>query len=523
MRTIGSALSGYGLADTFPPHDKLWWAAPVFLAFFFILLRPELRGARRRLTGFWSGYAFGFGFFAPLLSWTGIFVGSGPWLALCAFLSLYTGLFGWIAVRLWEVKFWPFFVASAWTACEWLRGSWPFGGFPWGRLAFGQAGGWLAPAATLGGASFLSFVVALIAAGLARGIPDKRPGRAWGVFAATAAVLLGCVLVGKAAQPDPDGGRRLEVAAVQGGVPKLGLDFNDRPTAVLMMHVDESLRLAGQEQAGAAPKAQLVVWPENASDIDPVVYPWAGDRITGAAQALGAPILVGTLDTSDEAAPHNTVLVWDPQSGPVDRHDKIILQPFGEYLPMRGFFRLFSPYADRAGRFVPGTGDGVVRAPVAKGGQVPVGVATCYEVIFDRALVGAVRNGAQIIAVPTNNATFGDSDMTYQQLAASRIRAVELGRSVVVAATTGVSAIILPDGRMVAETGKIKPAWLAADVPLRSERTPATYVLPWLDGLLLAFTFAGFVLGIRRGRLAQSTGLAQSTEQAEEPLELAEK
>ncbi|ERG69217.1 apolipoprotein N-acyltransferase [Segniliparus rugosus] len=516
LRAVGSALSGYGLYFTFPPHDKLWWAAPIFLAFFLALLRPEISGPRRRLTGFWPGYAFGLGFFTPLLSWTGIFVGSGPWLALCAFLSLYTGLFGWVAVRLWDLKFAPFFVASAWSACEWFRGSWPFGGFPWGRLAFGQAGGQLAPVAALGGASFLSFVVALIGAGLARGIPDERPGRAWAAFGATAAVLLGCVLAGAAALPDPGGGQRLKVAAVQGGVPKLGLDFNSRPAAVLNMHVRESLELARAEQEGRTPKAQLVVWPENASDIDPVLYPWAGEQISSAARELNAPLLVGTLDTADEAAPRNTALVWDPQAGPVDRHDKIILQPFGEYLPMRGFFRLFSKYADRAGRFVPGGGDGVVRVPVEGSSPVPVGVATCYEVIFDRALVGSVRGGAQILVVPTNNATFGDSDMTYQQLAVSQIRAVELGRAVVVAATTGVSAIILPDGRVVAESGKIKPAWLAADVPLRSDRTPASYVLPWLDVLFVAFVFAGFALRFRHGRLAGRT------KQADEPSPLAE-
>ncbi|ADG98225.1 apolipoprotein N-acyltransferase [Segniliparus rotundus DSM 44985] len=502
-RTAACALCGFCLSFTFPPRE-LWFAAPLFLAGLLVLLRPELVGPRRRRTGLWPGYAFGLGFFLPLLSWTGIFVGSGPWLALSAFLSLYTGVFGWIAVRLWPLRFAPFFIASAWTACEWFRGSWPFGGFPWGRLAFGQAGGLLAPAAALGGASFLSFVVAFIAAGVARGVPRERAGRGWAAFAAAAAVLSGCVLAGRAALPDPDGGQRLRVAAVQGGVPKLGLDFNDRPAAVLMMHVQESLDFAREEQSRGGPRAALVVWPENASDIDPVLYPWAGDQITGAARALGAPILVGTLDTKDPQAPRNTVLVWEPGSGPVDRHDKSILQPFGEYLPMRSFFRLFSSYADRAGSFVPGAGDGVVRAPLADGRTVPVGVATCYEVIFDRALVGAVRDGAQILAVPSNNATFGDSDMTYQQLAASRIRAVELGRSVVVSATTGVSAIIGPDGRVLAQSGKITPAWLVADVPLRSGRTPASEMLPWTDVVLLVSTFAGFILSARHGRLAQS-------------------
>ncbi len=134
---------------------------------------------------------------------------------------------------------------------------------------------------------------------------------------------------------------------------------------------------------------------------------------------------------------HQPVIVWDGSAGAGERHDKRIIQPFGEYLPYRDFFRFFSEYADKAGNFVPGDGNGVVHAD-----GIPVGVATCYEVAFDRALTESVRDGAELIAVPTNNATFGDTEMTYQQLAMSQVRAVEHRRDVVVAATSGVSAII---------------------------------------------------------------------------------
>ena len=113
-----------------------------------------------------------------------------------------------------------------------------------------------------------------------------------------------------------------------------------------------------------------------------------------------------------------------------------------------------SPYADRAGYFVPGDGNGVVHAA-----GVPVGVTTCWEVIFDRAARESVRNGAQLLAVPTNNATF-DEAMSEQQLAFGRLRAVEHDRYVVVAGTTGISAVIAPDGRELARTGFFEPAYL---------------------------------------------------------------
>ena len=164
-------------------------------------------------------------------------------------------------------------------------------------------------------------------------------------------------------------------------------------------------------------------------------------RMKAASEAVDAPILVGTVHYDGTGRYYNSMILIDA-NGPLERHDKAILQPFGETMPMRDFFRLFSDYVDLANDFTPGTGPGVVHP-----NGVPLGVATCYEVAFDRALRGSVENGAQVLTVPTNNATFGRTEMTYQQLAMSQVRAVEHGRSVVVAATSGVSAVIEPDPR----------------------------------------------------------------------------
>jgi apolipoprotein N-acyltransferase len=162
------------------------------------------------------------------------------------------------------------------------------------------------------------------------------------------------------------------------------------------------------------------------------------------------------------------VIVWEPGRGPGERHDKQIIQPFGEYLPWRGFFKHLSSYADRAGYFVPGSGTGVVHAA-----GVPIGIATCWEVIFDRALRESVRNGAQILAVPSNNATF-DQNMSEQQLAFAKMRAVEHDRYVIVAGTTGISAVIAPDGHEISRTTFFTPGYLDAQVRLKTTETPAT-------------------------------------------------
>jgi apolipoprotein N-acyltransferase len=254
---------------------------------------------------------------------------------------------------------------------------------------------------------------------------------------------------------------------------------------VLDNHVTQTMQLADDVRAGKVPAPQLVIWPENASDIDPLANADAAEQIGAAARAVNAPILVGTVLarpdwTPQNPAASNTVIVWDPANGPGERHDKQIVQPFGEYLPWRSFFSKLSSYADRAGYFVPGTGTGVVHPA-----GIPVGVATCWEVIFDRALRESVRNGAQLLAVPTNNATF-DEAMSEQQLAFATLRAVEHGRYVVVAGTTGISAAIAPDGRELARTAFFAPAYLDVEVPLSTAQTPGTAWAGPLQWLLVA-------------------------------------
>ncbi|MFD4267228.1 apolipoprotein N-acyltransferase [Rhodococcus sp. NPDC058481] len=483
--------SGGLLFASFPPRP-LWFLAPFGVALLVLVLtrfgasdRGEENPNRKalRLRGaFGYGLLAGLGFLLPLLPWVGEYVGPGPWLALSGAEAVFFGLFGILTVILARLPLAPLWIACAWTLTEWLRSSVPFGGFPWGRLAFGQAEGWLLSLAGIGGAPLVSFAVALTGTGIAAlavALTRRLPTRDWlaaGAFTVVMPILAAVLwpfVPGMGSVDDAAGDRKVVVAAIQGSVPRLGLEFNAQRRAVLDNHVRETLALADDVRAGKQPQPDLVVWPENASDIDPLRNADAADAIDAASRAVGAPILVGAVLVNGDRTTTNSVIVWDADNGPQDRHDKKIIQPFGEYLPYRDFFRHFSSYADQAGNFVPGDGNGVVTAA-----GIPVGVATCYEVAFDRALTEAVRSGAELIAVPTNNATFGDTEMTYQQLAMSRLRAVEHGRVVVVAATSGVSAIIAPDGSVQESSSLFVPTTLVAEVPLRASTTLATRLGP---------------------------------------------
>lgn len=169
---------------------------------------------------------------------------------------------------------------------------------------------------------------------------------------------------------------------------------------------------------------------------------------------------------------------------------------------MRSIVRVFNSNVDRVSRdFGAGTKIGVFDLAGTK-----VGLATCYEAAFDWAVRDTVTHGAQLISVPSNNATFGRSEMTYQQLAMSRVRAVEHSRSVVVPVTSGVSAVIRPDGEIVAQTKMFTPDVLVEKVPLRSSLTPATRMGTLPEALLVALAAVGLGWSAIRSVRARRTG-----------------
>ncbi len=461
-----AAGAGVALYASFPPRT-LWWLAPLAFA----VLGALLRG-RRPGSGFVLGTLFGIGFLLPLLSWTGYFVGSFPWVVLTIFEALFLGLAGAGMAAVSRLRGGPVWAAAVWVAAEALRSRVPFGGFPWGRAGFGQADGPLLPVAAVGGVPLLSFVTVLAGLALAEGV-RRAVRREWRALAGPAAVLVLACAAGPLAalvppSPGPAGsaGRTVTVAAIQGNVPRLGLEFNAQRRAVLDNHVRVTEQLAADVAAGRRPQPDLVIWPENSSDIDPLRNADAAARIDEAAAAIRAPIQVGAVLANGDRTTSNAALVWEAGRGVVGRADKRRVQPFGEYMPWRSFFRLFSSYVDRAGYFVPGAGPGVNRIA-----GVTAGVAICWEIAFDDLVSDSVDAGAQILTVPSNNATFGLTEMTFQQLAMSRVRAVEHDRPVVVATTSGVSAMIGPDGSVASSTGQFMPGILVDRIALKDTTT----------------------------------------------------
>jgi apolipoprotein N-acyltransferase len=307
--------------------------------------------------------------------------------------------------------------------------------------------------------------------------------------AAAAAVLVGAPLV-----PTPTGGSTAVVAVVQGNVPRLGLDAFAQRAAVLRNHADATHQLAADVRAGRVERPDLVIWPENASDLDPYTDPDAAATIDAAVKDVGVPVLVGAVLDGPGDKVRNAGIVWDPVSGAGQLYVKRHPVPFGEYMPYRSLVRRISKKVDLVPRdFAAGSRPGALTVGPARLADV-----ICFEVAYDGVVRDAVRAGGRLLVVQTNNATFGRSGETHQQLAMGRLRAVEHGRAVLVAATSGVSAVIAPDGRVVDRSGIFTRDVLVEPVPLRDAQTPATRlgVLPELALVLLGA--AAVVIGLVR-------------------------
>ncbi|GHF38051.1 apolipoprotein N-acyltransferase [Streptomyces mashuensis] len=512
-RTALAAVAGLVLALAFPPYG-LWPLSVVSVAALALLTRG--RTARQ---GAWTGFAFGWPFFFLLLRWLHV-VGYDAVVGLAVVEALFLAVMAAGLAVTSRLPAWPLWGACLWVAQEWARDRLPFGGFPWGRLAFANTGSPLTPLAALGGAPLVTFAAALaggllaLAAVAARRALRRRTGgpavRAL-LPAAASTVLAAAVVAAGLAVPVPvKADDTANIAIVQGNVQHAGMDFLGRPLMILDNHVQATLDLARDIDAGKVRRPDLVIWPENSSDLDPFQYPQAYDRIEKAVRAVGVPILVGALVDHPGKPGYidNKGIVWDPRTGPGASYAKQHPVPFGEYVPFREQLSKVITRLQRVPRdFWPGDRKGVMQA-----GPVRIGDVICFEVAYDEIVHDTVRAGARMLVVQTNNATYGRTGQPEQQLAMSRLRAVEHGRAVVTAATSGISAVVAPDGRVLQRSEEFTRDVITARVPLRDATTVADRVGAAPEWALAIVGLLSCAAGVLTGRRTRPAGPKEATD-----------
>lgn len=489
-RSALALAAGVVLSGAFEPVAQAW-LIPGCLAGLVLSVRGL--AARR---GWLPGLAFGLGFFSTHLVWMRA-IGPDAWVSLSIVEGAYFGLLGFVLALLSRLPGWPVWTALAWVAIEQFRGQWPFGGLPWGRLAYASMDTPVAGWAPYVGSTGTSLVWALLGTGLAWVLVTVGASPLRTLSVAAGAVVV--VMLPTAAPYAGERGVEITVAAVQGNVPGDGTDVLLDHRQVTANHVEATIGLASRVADGD-PAPDLVVWPENATAVDPFLDAEVNAGISRASAAIGAPILVGAIVQGVEPDQVlNQGIVWESGTGGGDRYTKRHPVPYGEYIP----FREQLPWSANFGRLREIGRDmlaGVRREPL-RVGPARVVDAICFDVAYDDGIYDQVRAGGDLLVVQTSNAMFINTAQVEQQFAISRLRAIETGKYVVVAATNGVSGIIDPSGEVVDRADVRSQSVLVQELTLSPGTAPGVRVGPALGWAVLLLTGLVLIWAGTLGRL----------------------
>lgn len=440
-----TAISGFLVFAAFKPIG-LWWLAPLGFALHIFILN---RTSRRVL----SVAVFALTINLLLLHWTSIYVGSLPWIILAAGMTVfYLPL---ALVHKWGIASYPLIF----IILEELRNRFPFGGFGWARIAYSQADAPYASIARYGGATALSAMVLMIGLFIYFSSIKKIKIK----------LLLPVLLVFIPLSVNTQS--LTSVLMIQGNVPKYGLDFNARAQAVFNNHVDQT-RIALKE----VEKVDFIVWPENAVDVDP----FTNKKVFLDLESFTKPLIVGAI-VRKESKVFNTSILWSDQGQQI--YEKQHLTPFGEYIPWRGLASKISPYVDQVQDFSPGNSPQIFSI-----GSARISPIICYELLDDSIVANSAKT-SNIMVVQTNNATFGTSAQSEQQMSITRIRAIEHSRNVVSVSTTGYSAFIDYRGKITAQTTMGTADFLQGDIGLIQTLSPRDRLGQWSVVISLIWLF----------------------------------
>lgn len=488
-----------------------------------------------------AGVAAGAAFWMPHISWLTLYLGPIPWLALSAVMIAWFALQGLVtAVATRGIAALPSMrrspvvmvlaqsaaAAGIWVLREGVQGSWPYGGFPWGRVAhvfadtpFGALVSWVGFAGLSG---FIVLCCAAITGGVlsmgAGWISERQPSVpvSWHVLVpgAIAVALVGASALVAPAQLAETG--MLRVAAVQGNS-KSGI-FDDRESGdVFADHIAATEQLLDDLEAENE-QVDVIVWPENAGEFGLTANPLRGREVALLAKRAGAQIVVGTVLQDDDGTYTNSSIVWGPdgQQRPTEtsRYDKRFPVPFAEYMPNRDFFHALVPDLVDLVQLEYRTGTTPPVMPVQiDSATIRAGVAICFDIIFDDQAVHMTEDDAEVIFAQSNNADFGRTDESVQQLQIARLRAIETGRALVNISTVGTSAIIAPDGGDIVALPTHTQGSLVADVPLVTGETPALRFGAFISTIWMIIGGAGFAAGsVALLRIRRSTSRAEQLE-----------
>jgi apolipoprotein N-acyltransferase len=472
LRALGA---GVLIAFSLPPWG--WWP----LALVGIAVLDRAVADTRPAVRFRRAWLAGVGLLGPSTVWMAAFTPPGYVIEVVAF-SAFLGL----AVAAVPSSRWRRLgLPGAWVVFEAVKGRWPFGGVPLSELAMGQIAGPLGPIARVGGVLLVGLVT--VAAGLAL---SAAVARAWRPALALLALVLVAVGVAAVAPRGEPAGPEIAIAFVQGGGEQGTVDEETDDREVFLAHADATRQLEPGE-------ADLIVWPENVVNVDgPIEEAREGAELAELAEELETPIIAGVVEGAGRDHFTNAAIVFDVDGRIVARYDKVRRVPFGEFVPLRDVLESVAGDALPSKDAIVGREQNTLDTPVGR-----LGVVISWEVFFGdrgRDAVNGEGRTARVLLNPTNGSSYKGTLVQSQQIASSRLRAVETGRWVVQIAPTGFSAFVSDTGHVHERSAVSERRVEVREIPFRTGRTLSLVWGPWPPFLLaLALVIAANVLDRR--------------------------
>ncbi|WP_341508722.1 apolipoprotein N-acyltransferase [Photobacterium damselae subsp. damselae] len=474
-RLIAAVPAGALATFSFAPYNH-WYLAPISLILFFLLLQKQTIKQSTLIGFFW-----GLGIFGTGISWVHVSIdnfGGMPKIAsvflmtlLISYLALYPAIFANLYHRFFRQKPVLQLLVSGpvlWLLLDWFRG-WFLTGFPWLWMGYSQIESPLRTIAPILGVEGITLALVLISGAIVATLYY----RAWKTLLIPVIIVASCLALKPIQWVKPDPSRTVSVALIQGNIPQELKWLPSQRWPTLMKYMD----LTEQNW-----DADIIIWPEAAIPALEEQIPTFLENLDKTAREHHTTLLTGVLDQKADGEFFNNILTLGVNpAGPYNyatahRYSKHHLLPFGEFVPFGDLLRPIAPFFNLP---MSSFSRGAYIQPNLQAHGLSIAPALCYEVAFSEQVRENVHPNTELLLTLSNDAWFGRSIGPFQHMEIAQMRSLELGKPLLRATNTGITAVVDADGNITKKIPQFETAVLRDKVVPTLGTTPYGHMGSW--------------------------------------------
>ena len=479
---MNATIAGLLYFLSFPPYDLWYLIFPALYLFYYSLLSKE--------KSFLSGFIFGCVAYGVIL--LGIqSIGLEAWIPLTILMGLMYGIFGRLFSYLNTKSENNFYVLlSAVAIFDLFRAYFPFGGFPWGFPStvlltspinsplFFEVPLYFKNFGPTGASLLLQSFTLIIALGVFLKNKQKNYLKNYIIFSLIIFIIIISNFVISDSEYAQIEASELNIAIVQGNSPCPGAKnrCNNERQKIYDSHLNQTQSLDGN--------FDLVVWPESSTGFnnDPGIHSKVQNEISAEALRLDSYFLIGGDRPIQKKYFENYGIFINKDGEITGQYLKQHPVPFGEYIPFRKYLEWIPPLALVPRDMIRGDSQKIFMV-----NDVKISTVISFEGSFQRYIRNSVQDGAELVVILTNQASYGESGMSDQFILMSRANAISNGRPIVHAAITGKSAFIDHKGRVISKTELFETGILTEKIEVIQTETPYSKYGNYLNYIFIVF------------------------------------